>query len=575
MHRPGLLCLALAVSLTAGCAKPPVSQSGPGKGQAGGPAADPWEAVARRFKKETDPAAVKTALGQLGNDLAARPELPQLPGLPPDRRDELVKLVPLSEAEVAEVTPAVYSGLDAAYVADAFYLLDAARSLDPGGLPPAELARLGFDWVCRQVYPYPWENESNIFVPAVPPTAVLRRGSGTGLERAYVFLALLQQMGLDGCLVGPPEAAGQPAGPRGYRLRAADGSAGLTVPRGPFWAVGVRAGSDVLLFDPWAGRPVPGPGGAGVATLAQAKADPNLLKDAAGGPTPDQVKGAAVFLAAPVSGLSPRMAVLEEKLKAEVGVRLATDPATLRARFADAAGGPPRFWHPADDTFAYGRVMAAFTPVEEGGTDPSPPRVRLRDQYLRSMLPPSVMALPAGLEAPPAMDRLSMAVRGAYAVAFLSPPGGQPGPRERIQRGQFQDANRFLTEKQDAFGRGLERLREADRGEAGKWVETVNELYAALRRARFPDPLKDREPRPDTDPAVADARRALDEFWQATTPVVIQMVDRAVAAPGQAEAAYLLALSKHEEAERKHARAARAGSDDARAAARAAWAEAA
>lgn len=564
MRRPGrylAAALALAGGLLAGCSKPPVSMSATGKERAG-PATDPWEAVSRRARKDTDPAALRTALGQLSNDLAARPEL-KPPAMTPEELAKLTAVVPLSPTEAAEVTPSGYTGLDAVHVADALYLLAAARSLDPGGLSPADLARVGFDWVCRQVYPQAWGTSEATFV-AVPPTAVLRRGWGTGLERAYVFLALLQQYGLDGCLIGPPDAAGQPA-----RSGPVVGGG----PRGPFWAVGVRSGNDVLLFDPWAGRPFPGPVGQGIATLAQVRADPGLANDAAGGPA-DAVR-ATVVLTAPVSGLSRRMAVLEEKFKAEVGVKLATDPVALRDRFGSAAGGPPRFWHPPDDPFAYGRVAATFTPAAEGGADRSPdPNQGLRVLYTLSLLPQSVLALPPGLEGEPATRLKTFAV-ASYATAFVSPPRGEPGPRERIQRGQFQDANRYLTDQQDAFSRGLDRLRDAeraDRDEVPRWVEAANELATAVRRARYPDPLKDREPRPDTDPDVVQAKQAMDEFWRQSAGVVQRVVDRAVAGAGQSEAAYLLALSKHEEAERKQARAARGG-DPERQAARAAWAE--
>ena len=578
MHRPGLFVLAAA--LLAGCSKPPVSQSSAPKGQQAA-AADPWDTLARKVKqRDADAATLKTALAQVGNDLAARPDLKPPPALSEADRAALLKVVPLSTQEAGEISSAGYSGLDAAYLADALYLHDAARSLDREGPPPADLARNGFDWACRQVYLQPWVNEQSQFVPAVPPTAALRRGWGSGLERAYVFLALLQQLGLDGCLVGPPDAADKTtgAGPQVPGPRGPDGNPAGTVPRGPFWAVGVLAGKDVLLFDPWAGRPVGGPGGQGVATLAQAKADPALLKDAGGGLTPDQAKGATVFLAAPVSGMSPRMAVLEERLKAEVGVRLAAPPAALQARFAEAAGGPPRFWHPPTEPFAYGRVLATFTPVEDGGADPSPAGNRLKDQYQRAALPRSVFRLPPGLTAPPAVERLVGRGAGRYLAAFVTPLRGQPAPRERIQRGQFQDANRYLIDQQDAFVRGLERLRDSDRAdplEAARWAETVNELYANLRRAQYPDPLKDREPRPESDPGVIEARRALEEFGKATAAVEQRLIDRAVAPAGQAEAAYLLALSKHEEAGRKRARAARGGTDADRDAARAAWAEAA
>ena len=55
------------------------------------------------------------------------------------------------------------------------YRRDAARSLDPIGLPPPELVRTGFDWVCRQVYLKPWTPEVQPGVAQamlVPPAAV-------------------------------------------------------------------------------------------------------------------------------------------------------------------------------------------------------------------------------------------------------------------------------------------------------------------------------------------------------------------------------------------------------------------
>ena len=567
MPRLGLWRFALPLTLAGGvvgCSKPPVSMSGTGKERAGA-AADPWEPVARLARKEPTPAVARTALSQLTNDLAARPES-RPPATAPDDLAKLTRLVPLAQNEAAEVAPAGYTGLDAVHLADALYLQAAARSLDPGGLPPPELARLAFDWVCRQVYLQPWGATAETFV-AVPPTAALRRGWGVGLERAYVFLALLQQLGLDGCLVGPPDAAEQPA---------RSGPVVAGAPRGPFWAAGVLVGNDILLFDPWAARPVPGPGGKGVATLAQVRADPALAKDVAGGTAGDAAK-AAVALAVPVSALSRRMAVLEEKLKTDVGVRLADDPAALQGRFAGPAGGPPRFWHPPGDPFSYGRVAATFTPAAEGGADLSPdPNRGIRSMYTLSLFPQSVLALPAGLEGEPA-ERLRQQSVVEYGVAFVAPPGGELGPRERIQRGHFQDANRYLTLQLDTFGRGLDRLREAERAdpdEVRRWVGQANEMYADLRRARFPDRLRDRDPRPDSDPDVARAKQAVDDFWRQSSAAVRNVLDRGVAGLGQSEAAFLLALSKHEEAERKGARSGRGG-EAGRDAARAAWAEAA
>src|SRR5262249_43332740 len=149
------------------------------------------------------------------------------------------------------------------------YLRDAAKSLNLTGLPPEKQAEYAFAWVCRQVYLHPWLRAlgGNTFEPtALPPTAVLRRGFGSGLERMYVFLALLQHLGLDGCRVGPPDAA-----KIHVRLSEAEvkyPTVGLPVPRGPFWAVGVRVGNDVRLFDPWRSEPFP-------VTLNQLKANPD------------------------------------------------------------------------------------------------------------------------------------------------------------------------------------------------------------------------------------------------------------------------------------------------------------
>src|SRR5439155_25509433 len=133
-----------------------------------------------------------------------------------------------------------------------FLLRDAARSLEAqlhtaGGKPvkqtPLARAKAGFAWVVRQVRLPAGEPADE---EAAPPAPVLYRGHGTALERALVFLALLEQFGLDeddtsalqGCLVFCPDDKGT------RRL----------------WACGVASGESLYLFDPRLGLPVPGPG---------------------------------------------------------------------------------------------------------------------------------------------------------------------------------------------------------------------------------------------------------------------------------------------------------------------------
>ncbi len=232
---------------------------------------DPWKVAGARLKKDPEPNTTKLALGALSSELNA-PGKDQLPALSEADLAKLAEVVPLTAADRDELRGTTFSAHDSVYVADCLYLRDAARSLAVTGFPPELQAELAFAWVCRQVYLHPWMRVANRpeGATALPPTAVLRRGSGSGLERMYVFLALLQQLELDGCLIGAPDAGTQPAG---LPVLTADNKAFVTgALRGPFWAVGVRVGGDVKLFDPWRGQPFP-------VTLSQLRANPDAAKE--------------------------------------------------------------------------------------------------------------------------------------------------------------------------------------------------------------------------------------------------------------------------------------------------------
>jgi hypothetical protein len=526
--------LALTLLSVAACSKPPTGSGG--EAATGGPKVEPWKATAVKLRKETDATAAKSALGLLSGE--------KLPATSDEALAALGKLVPLSEADRAELRPSAFTALDAAYLADCFYLRDAARSLGLSGVPPERQADLAFAWVCRQVYLQPWPRPyGGGYEPtALPPTAVLRRGSGSALERMYVFVALLEQLELDGVLIGGPEAANvqsREGPPLEYpylpRLR---------FQRGPFWAVGVRVGTDVRMYDPWRGTPAP-------FTLGQLRASPDAhkgwfeAKENGSAATPDDAKKATAFLAVPVSSLSARMAAFEANLKAELGVNCAFELKDLEAKRAAFADPKPAFWNPPADPFAYGRASRAFLPADLGGTDTAPPGVRLYDSYLRDQIPASAFAAPEGLDTDGlAFARLRLAAAGALVTAFIEPPN----PRERIQRGQFQDAAKDVVEKQDRFTNGLERLRRNDAAQQiREWVAAVGPLYLDLGRAETITKNKDE---------VAAAQAALDAHWR--QPGAQFLVDQASASVGRAEASLLLALCKHEQAERLQARLERA-----------------
>ena len=536
---------------------------------------DPWPDAIAELKADTDPSNCRRVLSRLGADLSAASSATQLVGLSADGEKALRAVFPLTDEDLAEVRPAGFTPLDGAYLSDCLYLADAAQWINPPDPTPARRAEAAFAWVCRQVEPRPWLiplPNGQVIAPPLPPTAVLRRGSGSGLERAYVFLALLQQFGIDGCLIGGSKSGGLPAaGPF------PPNSGGI--PRGPFWAVGARAGADVLVFDPWRGEPLPG--GAGVATLAQITADPNVLKswyddkDNPWGVTPEAVKEATPYFALPLNAAAPRIAVLERKLAAgESPAKLAIDPVALQSRFAAEAKRPGvTVWNPAGDPFTPSRTLGNFLPTGEGGKGGGKEGQRFKDQYRAEMLPPSVFSFPEGLNSREAATHLIGTSMNRFGTAFLT----DPTPRERMQRGAYFKASSMLVEQRGMFAAARERAR-TDRNRdqtVRKWVQEANELSAAVGKKRL-----DEKQNPG---ALADAQNQLAAFLgmqsQRGDSAMATIVDAAVSEAGLAEATYLLALCKHEQAEAAQARADAAKSDEAaeraKDQAKEAWAEAA
>jgi hypothetical protein len=170
---------------------------------------------------------------------------------------------------------------------------------------------------------------------------------------------------------------------------------------------------------------------------------------------------------------------------------------------------------------------------------------------MREQIPASAFRAPDDLTAV-AAQRLAATAVAMLAVAFIE----QPNPRERIQRGQFQDAARDLVAKQEQFAAGLERLRTEDAAQQARaireWVAKTNELYEELTRAQSIE--KDAE-------LAAKVGAQIDSQWKQRPALLI--VDKLSAEVGRAEAAYLLALCKHEQAERLQVRLERAGEPDA------------
>jgi hypothetical protein len=186
-----------------------------------------------------------------------------------------------------------------------------------------------------------------------------------------------------------------------------------------------------------------------------------------------------------------------------------------------------------------------------GGSDSGSEGSRLYDDSRREQIPPDAFAVPKGLEnSPRAVQRFRIIAIGGLGVSFIEPPN----PRERIQRGQFQDASKDIVAKQEHFAGGLERLRlnrDADQLIA-EWIATADQLYQEVGLAQLgTDKAK-------LDAAVADVEKHWRQQNGQLQPGAQFLIDRASAEVGRAEASMLLALCKHEQAERLQARAERA-----------------
>lgn len=492
--------------------------------------ADPWPACAAILRRQPDLGGARQAVSLLNSDLGEAPAAESPQPMPADAAKALAERLRLSAEELKEVAGTAFSNLDAAYLSECLAIRDALRSLDLGELPAERKARMAFDWVCRLVYlrqALVVSPAGPAFSPPLPPQFLLLRGYGSGLDRAYLFLAAIQQLGLDGCLIGPP----------GRETAASIAVEDDKATKGPFWAVGCRLPTgSVTLFDPWRGEPFPG-------TLAELVAKPDLLKpwiEDKSRPwdgSPDLLKTATVYVAVPFMATSDRMKLMERKIGAEVGVKLARDPAELVGRF----GADTKVWSAPVNGDKYGltRVLHSFLPLEEGGTDTTPSReLRLLEQITK------LSPIPLDLFDPPA-EVLNNEVRNALKGFFLrrySELVLDPNPRERIGRGQFNEVVRVLVERERAVGQiRAQARRNPVSAEALKdWGARADELYEKQSIARLPQNQSN----------LPDAQAAIAQFWEKGGQVVQSIEERSILPLCAADLSYLLAVCKHEQAER-------------------------
>lgn len=559
-----------------GCGGRPTEVSGGGREERAKD--DPWQKFVGGFRGEADWQKVRQLLTDLNSGLsdstttATRPRTAE-----PAELDKLKADLRLTDRETKFVAQSDYTQLDAHYLAECLYLRDAAAGLGVQDSDPVPVrAGAAFDWVRRQVVNFPsvFQTPEGVFTqPPVPPAYVLRRGSGTGTERAFVFLALCRQLGLDACLVGTAAAD------RDWtytRTKAGN------MPDGPFWAVAVKSGDDLLLYSPWRGEAFPGKTADRPATLAELKADPAVVanwKDDKTAPwdVPDaDVKAAELYVSVPLSAVAPRTATLHDKLTGTVGGSYRVNWAETTARLA-AGGHKVSGWNPPADVFTPVRGLGSFLPTQQGGLEMPPDVKQFYVYYQRAQTsqPALTLNLP-DLKHPAVSQKLLDIARGFLILSYL-PQLAQPDsvvwpPLEKIHRGRHNDATKELIDLRDKFTEAVKNragaaLAKGD--DTATWVAKANELYDNLSRARVSE-YKAVE--------VPAAERQIEEFWKASQQKAGFLLNEIAGAPGAAEATFLLAKSFHERAEKAELEVKRAAGGDASAArvkAKAAWATAA
>jgi hypothetical protein len=493
-------------------------------------------------------AACRSAIQYIRTYLASDPDAAEKVPVQDDaEKRQLTDQMKLTREEEEEIQSRGYSLLDAAHLAHCLLLHDAARSLvgkeDVAAHASLEQARAAFAWVIRQV------RLQDSRAEPVPPEYVLGRGWGTAVERALVFLALLEQVGsstgeeadLTGCLLVLDSPGGN------QRL----------------WACGVlpHGSRDVYLFDPWLGMPIPGPRGKGIATLEQASSQDVLAQLSKGSKvqyetTRQQAREAKVLLVSPLSALSARMRYLQETfLGPNIKVRLAAGPTQQQKAFAEATKRPVSFWQPGTS------LLRRFLMPEEGGIDQARPvalasvpgftsaddtlvlSMGRKQIYVLSLVP--WMRMPEQVRDPrrfPYNVDMGRRVRNIFGTPFWRSSVEEDGARHLLLRGRFDQAVQSLIQEKSYW----QRIRKQSAGnpnvarQADAWIEEAIAAYANLQRS-------------PEGPQRVQAEQKIEELWNNAEALHV-LLGEAMADARQGEVLYLLALCKQEQAEHLQAR---------------------
>ena len=176
--------------------------------------------------------------------------MPMTAQLPPSLRD----IPPLADADKMEFT--AYDGFE---LQEAVWLRDLSNWARGNTLDDRQRVAKLFDWTVRNIE---LDRNSLERTPQMPWETLLL-GHGTAMERAWVFILLARQQGIDAAVLattiaptGEPEASASGGKAHGRLATAPVPMADLRP-----WCAAVLIEGQLYLFDTALGLPIPAPGG--------------------------------------------------------------------------------------------------------------------------------------------------------------------------------------------------------------------------------------------------------------------------------------------------------------------------
>ncbi len=264
----------------------------------------------------------------------------------------------MPETMISEIENRNWSKKDTRHIEDCMMYYGIASRVAGPGEQLAQVRRV-FDWVVRQTLLVPAGALGSNRLPHVfaRPYDVLMRGmateaEGSWAERAWLFIALCRQLGIDaGMVTYSKNRSLELLVPR-HAINPGIEAALFGLRQGPkpplVWICAVLINDQAYLFDARCGVEVPGPGGSGVATLEQALADDaildrmNLPGELVYGTSRASLLGSRTKISILIDSwtgyFAPKMRLLQRELAGKDRSILYRDPAEQRDHFSQVLG---------------------------------------------------------------------------------------------------------------------------------------------------------------------------------------------------------------------------------------------